>query len=97
MTWRCSRCCAPWSGPARFCRGAPSWPWTTWSAYRWIAPRIGRWFLGAGRHGTTSLPYGVAYVALPELLDAPLVTADRRLAEATGPRCTVEVLSPRKA
>ncbi|MCE2512473.1 MAG: type II toxin-antitoxin system VapC family toxin [Acidimicrobiia bacterium] len=32
------------------------------------------------------------YVALAELLDAPLVTADRRLASAPGIRCRVEVL-----
>ena len=27
------------------------------------------------------------YVALAELLDAPLITLDRRLAQAPGPRC----------
>jgi predicted nucleic acid-binding protein len=32
-----------------------------------------------------------AYVALAELLDAPLVTLDRRLAAATGPRCEILV------
>lgn len=31
--------------------------------------------------------YDAAYVALAELLDAPLVTLDRRLARAPGPRC----------
>lgn len=41
-------------------------------------------------------PYDAACVALAELLDAPLLTADRRLARATGPRCTVEMLTPRK-
>ena len=32
------------------------------------------------------------YVALAELLDVPLVTADRRLANAPGVRCRVEVV-----
>jgi predicted nucleic acid-binding protein len=31
--------------------------------------------------------YDASYVALAELLDAPLVTLDRRLAQAPGPRC----------
>lgn len=31
--------------------------------------------------------YDASYVALAELLDAPLVTLDRRLARAHGPRC----------
>jgi predicted nucleic acid-binding protein len=31
------------------------------------------------------------YVALAEALDAPLVTADRRLAQASGPRCAFTV------
>lgn len=31
--------------------------------------------------------YDASYVALAELLDAPLVTLDRRLARAPGPRC----------
>jgi predicted nucleic acid-binding protein len=33
--------------------------------------------------------YDVAYVALAELLDAPLVTLDKRLARAPGIRCEV--------
>ena len=37
--------------------------------------------------------YDAVYVALAELLDAPLVTADRKLANAPGIRCRVEVLS----
>ena len=35
--------------------------------------------------------YDACYVALAELLDVPLVTLDRRLARAPGPRCTVLV------
>ena len=36
--------------------------------------------------------WDVVYVALAEALDAVLVTTDRRLAGATGPRCVIEVL-----
>ncbi len=36
--------------------------------------------------------YDAAYVALAELLDVVLVTADARLATAPGPRCQVELL-----
>lgn len=32
--------------------------------------------------------YDAAYVALAEVLDAPLLTLDRRLARADGPTCT---------
>lgn len=35
--------------------------------------------------------YDAAYVALAELLDAPLVTLDQRLARANGPRCAILV------
>jgi predicted nucleic acid-binding protein len=34
------------------------------------------------------------YVALAEALDAVLVTSDRRLADASGPTCRIEVLAP---
>lgn len=37
--------------------------------------------------------YDAAYVALAELLGGALVTADQRLANAPGIRCSVEVLS----
>lgn len=37
--------------------------------------------------------YDAAYVALAEILDAPLFTADLRLTRATGARCTFEVLA----
>jgi predicted nucleic acid-binding protein len=36
--------------------------------------------------------YDAAYVALAEALAVPLLTADGRLAQATGPHCPVEVL-----
>jgi predicted nucleic acid-binding protein len=38
--------------------------------------------------------YDAAYVALAEALDCPLLTADRRLAQAPGLRCAVELLGP---
>lgn len=33
------------------------------------------------------------YVALAEVLGATLITCDRRLASATGPRCAIEVVA----
>jgi predicted nucleic acid-binding protein len=36
--------------------------------------------------------YDAGYVALAEALQAPLLTGDRRLARAAGPRCQIEVL-----
>ena len=36
--------------------------------------------------------YDACYVALAEALDCTLVTADGRLARATGPRCSIELL-----
>jgi predicted nucleic acid-binding protein len=36
--------------------------------------------------------YDAAYVALAEALEADLLTADRRLAKAPGPRCQIELL-----
>ena len=44
------------------------------------------WELG---HNVSS--FDAAYVALAERLGAPLFTADRRLARASGPACTFEV------
>ena len=37
--------------------------------------------------------YDATYVALAEALDCPLLTADRRLASATGPRCEITLLT----
>ena len=52
-------------------------------------PLVGRcWELRASL--TT---YDASYVALAEALDAVLLTGDRRLAEAPGGRCPVEVVS----
>lgn len=39
--------------------------------------------------------YDACYVALAEVLDVSLLTGDRRLAKATGPRCTIEILRSR--
>ena len=36
--------------------------------------------------------YDAAYVALAEVLDCEFVTADQRLAAATGPRCLITLL-----
>ena len=38
--------------------------------------------------------YDAVYVALAESLGCPLLTADARLARASGPRCKIQVLSP---
>lgn len=54
--------------------------------YESVAQRV--WQL---RQNLTS--YDAAYVALAEALDAPLVTLDRRLSEAPGINCRVEVPS----
>lgn len=40
----------------------------------------------------TVTAYDAAYVALAEALDVPLLTADGRLARASGPRCAVELV-----
>lgn len=37
--------------------------------------------------------YDAAYVALAELLDCELLTGDRRLANASGPRCKIRLLT----
>ena len=37
--------------------------------------------------------YDAAYVALAETLDCDLVTADRRLHQAHGPRCSVRLVA----
>jgi predicted nucleic acid-binding protein len=37
--------------------------------------------------------YDAAYVALAELLDVALLTADARLARASGPRCSIQLLT----
>ena len=50
-----------------------------------LLPRV--WEL---RHNLTS--YDGCYVALAEAVDRPLLTADRRLANAPGARCIIEVL-----
>lgn len=38
-------------------------------------------------------PYDAIYVAMAEVLDCALLTADKRLANATGPRCEIELIS----
>lgn len=38
-------------------------------------------------------PYDAVYVALAETLDCDLVTADRRLHQAHGPRCSVRLVT----
>jgi predicted nucleic acid-binding protein len=42
------------------------------------------------RHNLT--PYDAAYVALAEVLEVALVTADRKLSRASGIRCAVDVM-----
>ena len=37
-------------------------------------------------------PYDACYVALAEALECPLLTADARLANAPGTRCTIELI-----
>jgi predicted nucleic acid-binding protein len=40
----------------------------------------------------TMTSYDAVYVALAELMDAPLLTADAKLATSPGPTCHIEVL-----
>lgn len=47
------------------------------------------------RHNLSA--YDAAYVALAELLDAPLVTCDRRLSQAPNRHVVVELFSPESA
>lgn len=42
------------------------------------------------RHNLSA--YDAAYVAVAESLDAPLLTADQRLASTSGPRCRFVVV-----
>ena len=42
------------------------------------------------RHNVTA--YDATYVALAEELDCPLLTADPRSANASGPRCTFTIV-----
>lgn len=53
--------------------------------HRALVPRI--WEL---RHNIT--PYDAAYVALAEVLDAPLLTRDRKLAKSKGHHARIEVI-----
>ena len=46
----------------------------------------------AGREDRSVTAYDAAYVALAEVLESALVTADRRLDRADGVRCKIEVL-----
>jgi predicted nucleic acid-binding protein len=55
--------------------------------HRVLLPRV--WAL---RHNASV--YDASYLALAELLDAPLVTSDRRLATVPDLRCSVNVLIP---
>lgn len=53
-------------------------------------PLLGRcWEL---RHGLTV--HDAAYVALAEVMDLTLLTADRRLSGASGTRCDIELIRP---
>ena len=38
-------------------------------------------------------PYDGAYVALAERLDGPIITCDRKLTAASGPRCAFELIA----
>ena len=62
-----------------------SWPGERWSH----RPLLDR----AWEMRTNVRTYDALYVALAEALDATLVTLDRRLASAPGPRCRIEIAS----
>jgi len=44
----------------------------------------------------TMTAYDASYVALAEALDVVLVTADQRLARASGSRCSIEVMTSQR-
>ena len=52
-------------------------------------PLLGR--IWALRHAVT--PYDAAYIALAEVLDVVLLTADERLARAPGVMCEIETIT----
>ena len=54
-------------------------------AFRYYAPMASLGRIWELRHTVSA--YDATYVALAEALDVPLVTLDRRLARASGPRC----------
>jgi predicted nucleic acid-binding protein len=54
-------------------------------AHDWLLPRV--WEL---RHNLTA--YDAVYVALAEALEAPLLTRDRRLANAAGHQARIELV-----
>ncbi len=53
-----------------------------------LAPLLER--MWALRHNVTA--YDAAYIALAERLDAVLLTCDARLANASGPTCTIDLI-----
>lgn len=63
-----------------------SWPGERWSHRPFLARA---WELRSNVRG-----YDALYVALAEAMDATLVTLDRRLVNAPGPRCRIEVPDP---
>jgi predicted nucleic acid-binding protein len=58
----------------------------------WPAERFSHRFLlaRAWELRETVRGWDAMYIALAELMDAPLLTTDLRLAKATGPRCQIE-------
>jgi predicted nucleic acid-binding protein len=54
--------------------------------HRWLLDRV--WQLRDSVRG-----WDAFYVALAEAFDATLLTLDRRLADAHGPRCTIELVT----
>ncbi|HET9690072.1 MAG TPA: type II toxin-antitoxin system VapC family toxin [Acidimicrobiales bacterium] len=60
----------------------------------WPAERVGHRLLlrRAWELRATVRGWDAMYVALAEAFDCPLLTADRRLAAASGPTCRIEVV-----
>lgn len=61
----------------------------TWPGERWAHRPL---LLRAWELRENVRAYDALYVALAEALDATLLTRDRRLADAPGPTCPIEVL-----
>lgn len=72
--------------------GGPSLPSSIWASCPCAECPIDRCSRAAGELRENLTVYDAAYVALAELLEVVLLTADARLARAPGLRCQVDLV-----